>query len=129
MRKPVLEVSPTSFVHKVKMVVKLISSARRFYPLHRNALNFRYFSVRTQSLGPVTTTFSQQQEICKHETGQKTEITFDDPKQAFGSKTSLELLRALLVFKLCSVNFLVNNNQKVSPRKMLTTKQGKFYFT
>lgn len=99
------------------MVVRLISCARRFHSIQRNALWFRCSAVRKQSVGPVTTSLSQQQELCKHETGQRTDITFDDPKQAFGSKTSLELLRALLVFKLCSVNFLVNKNKEVSCRK------------
>ena len=43
-------------------------------------------------------------------------LSFNDPKSAYESKTTREILRALFVLKLCSVNFLVDNNQKV--RKM-----------
>jgi hypothetical protein len=38
---------------------------------------------------------------------------FNDTKSAYRSKTTREILRALLVFRLCSVNFLVDNNLKV----------------
>lgn len=41
------------------------------------------------------------------------DLTFCDFRNAFKSKTNLELLRALLVFQLCSIKPLVENNEKV----------------
>lgn len=42
------------------------------------------------------------------------DITFNDHVAAFKSKTTLELARGYFVYSLCSVNFLVENNMKVS---------------
>ena len=41
-------------------------------------------------------------------------FTFDDGKNAYRSKTSWEIVRALTVFRLCSFDFLVNRNKQVS---------------
>ena len=41
------------------------------------------------------------------------DLTFCDHEAAFKSKTSMEILRAILVFQLCSVKSLVDNNKKV----------------
>lgn len=38
---------------------------------------------------------------------------FADPKAAFKSKTTIELIRAYIVYTLCSSEFLVDNNMKV----------------
>ncbi|XP_048252293.1 proline dehydrogenase 1, mitochondrial-like isoform X2 [Haliotis rufescens] len=37
------------------------------------------------------------------------DLTFENAREAYRSKTTSELARALLVFKLCSVNYLVDN--------------------
>lgn len=41
------------------------------------------------------------------------DVSFNDPRAAFKSKTTFELLRAYLVYVLCSSEYLVNNNMKV----------------
>lgn len=41
------------------------------------------------------------------------DLTFCDHEAAFKSKTTSEVLRALLVFKLCGVPYLVKNNEQV----------------
>ncbi|XP_057669835.1 proline dehydrogenase 1, mitochondrial [Diorhabda carinulata] len=41
------------------------------------------------------------------------DITFSDPKAAFKSKTNWELIRAYLVYALCSIEYLVDNNMKL----------------
>lgn len=41
------------------------------------------------------------------------DLTFCDHEAAFRSKTTTEVLRALLVFKMCGVNYLVKNNEQV----------------
>ncbi|XP_046680970.1 proline dehydrogenase 1, mitochondrial-like [Homalodisca vitripennis] len=38
---------------------------------------------------------------------------FSDPESAFRSKTTWEVLRALIVYQMCSVNFIVDNNAKL----------------
>ena len=41
------------------------------------------------------------------------DLTFSNTKEAYKSKTTWELMRALLVLKLSSYDFLINNHQKV----------------
>lgn len=41
------------------------------------------------------------------------DITFEDAKAAFKSKTNLELIRAYVVYTLCSFDYLVQNNMKL----------------
>lgn len=40
-------------------------------------------------------------------------VNFDQAQEAYKSKDSLELLRGLVVLKLCSYDFLVDRNQEV----------------
>lgn len=42
------------------------------------------------------------------------DITFEDAKAAFKSKTNWELIRGYIVYTLCSFEYLVDNNMKVS---------------
>lgn len=42
------------------------------------------------------------------------DLSFGNAEAAFRSKTSLEILRAYVVFSLCSSNYLVENNLKVN---------------
>ncbi|KAK8728596.1 hypothetical protein OTU49_009038, partial [Cherax quadricarinatus] len=41
------------------------------------------------------------------------DLTFCDHEAAFKSKTTWEVLRALLVFQMCGIQSLVDNNEKV----------------
>lgn len=41
-------------------------------------------------------------------------VDFDQSQEAYKSKDSLELLRSLVVFKLCSYDFLVDKNKEVT---------------
>ena len=45
------------------------------------------------------------------------DLTFLNHNAAFKSKTTWEVLRAYLVFQLCSITPLVANNEKVRPDK------------
>lgn len=42
------------------------------------------------------------------------DLTFENTKSAYKSKTTWELIRALTVLKLSTIDYLVENNQKVS---------------
>uniref|UniRef100_A0A8C7CD01 Proline dehydrogenase n=1 Tax=Oncorhynchus kisutch TaxID=8019 RepID=A0A8C7CD01_ONCKI len=44
---------------------------------------------------------------------QKIEIDFDNTHEAYKSKDNIELLRSLLVFKLCTFDFLVDKNKEL----------------
>jgi len=46
------------------------------------------------------------------------DLSFNDARQAYRSKSTWEILRAWVVFKLCSVDYLVENNAKVSKIKL-----------
>lgn len=41
------------------------------------------------------------------------DLSFANPEAAFKSKTTWEVLRALIVYQLCSSSYLVDNNMKV----------------
>lgn len=42
------------------------------------------------------------------------DLSFNSPKDAFKSKKTSELVRAYLVYQICSINWLVENNDMVS---------------
>lgn len=50
-------------------------------------------------------------------------VDFEQTREAYKSKDSLELLRSLVVFKLCSYDFLVDTNKEVM-RRYLTAQPG-----
>lgn len=43
-------------------------------------------------------------------------VDFDKTQEAYRSKGNVELLRSLLVFKLCAVDILVEKNKEASPK-------------
>ena len=48
-------------------------------------------------------------------------VDFEQTQEAYKSKDSLELLRSLVVFKLCSYDFLVDKNKEVMRRCFIFT--------
>lgn len=44
------------------------------------------------------------------------DVTFENAESAFKSKTTWELVRAYIVYTICSSDYLVENNMKVSYR-------------
>lgn len=45
-------------------------------------------------------------------------IDFDNTQEAYRSKGNMELLRSLLVFKLCTIDVLVERNKEVSSKSL-----------
>lgn len=43
-------------------------------------------------------------------------IDFDNTQEAYKSKRNIELLRSLLVFRLCAIDILVDKNKEVSSK-------------
>lgn len=41
------------------------------------------------------------------------DLRFNDPVASFKSKTTLELIRAYIVYQICSIEYVVENNMKV----------------
>jgi len=56
----------------------------------------------------------------------KLDLSFEDHHAAFKSKSTLEVLRALFVFRMCGINLLVDNNEKLM--KLGQTILGKKLF-
>lgn len=48
-----------------------------------------------------------------HTERQRISIDFDNTQEAYKSKDTMELLRSLLVFKLCTIDFLVDKNKEL----------------
>lgn len=52
----------------------------------------------------------------------KIHIDFDNTQEAYKSKGNMELLRSLLVFKLCTIDVLVEKNKEVSSNRLNRNK-------
>lgn len=48
----------------------------------------------------------------------KIQIDFDNTQEAYKSKGNMELLRSLFVFKLCTIDVLVEKNKEVSSNRL-----------
>ncbi|XP_055597619.1 proline dehydrogenase 1, mitochondrial-like [Uranotaenia lowii] len=64
---------------------------------------------------------SPAQPVAREKRSKELDLTFNNPEEAFRSKTSAELVRAYAVYTLCSVNFIVNHNMMLMKlcRKLL----------
>ena len=67
------------------------------------------------SRNTTTTKVSKIQTISLIENKENTkfDLNFEDAKTAYKSKSNLELLRAYMVFQLCSIDYLVDNQKIV----------------
>ena len=67
------------------------------------------------SRNTTTTKVSKIQTISliENKENNKFDLNFEDAKTAYKSKSNLELLRALAVFQLCSIDYLVDNQKIV----------------
>nr|CAD7263098.1 unnamed protein product [Timema shepardi] len=58
------------------------------------------------------------------------DLTFEDPVASFKSKTTWEVLRAYIVYTICSFDFIVENNTKITPQiafRLKSTTLFSFY--
>uniref|UniRef100_A0AAY5EE44 Proline dehydrogenase n=1 Tax=Electrophorus electricus TaxID=8005 RepID=A0AAY5EE44_ELEEL len=70
--------------------------------------------LRLSSVNSKTKTRAQRSNVRDNVVSKnKISVDFEQTKEAYKSKNTLELLRSLLVFKLCSYDFLVDKNREV----------------
>lgn len=67
----------------------------------------------THAIG-INTTVEQKSSDNSNSPKDPLDLSFTDAKAAFKSKTTWEILRAYIVYTLCSSQYLVENNMKVS---------------
>lgn len=65
-------------------------------------------------LRAATTAVIKDEKVGAEPRRDKLDVTFTDGRAAFKSKTTWELVRAYLVYMICSSNYIVDNNLKVS---------------
>ena len=73
---------------------------------------------QTISISNLTSENVQQASSNNHNQN-KLDLSFEDSKTAFKSKTNLQLLRGYLVFQLCSFNIIVDNQKAVGVFNLL----------
>lgn len=61
-----------------------------------------------------TTTTSGSQPAAPPRQIDPLDLKFNDPVASFKSKTTKELVRAYIVYQICSIEYIVENNMKVS---------------
>ena len=102
-------------VNVVRALIRLNSTPRHVYQYSGSKVFCLELPKRWTSTSPSS---SQKTLTVDHTTEEplisKLDLTFEDNKTAFKSKSSMELLRGYLVFQLCSVNFIVQNQKMVS---------------
>ncbi|CAH0548852.1 unnamed protein product [Brassicogethes aeneus] len=101
-------------------------------------LNLYNFNLQQQSLLPKSTaaqTVVQSNQEVSKQPKDALDITFEDARAAFKSKTNWELIRAYIVYTLCSFETLVDNNMKLmkfargvlGEKLFITLMKGTFY--
>lgn len=104
----------------LRAVIKCSSSRNKFFPLSSQLLN-ENSSQFLRTLISVHYKSTQAASAIGYETdvdGKSTprdplDLSFNDARAAFKSKTTWEVLRAYVVYQLCSSETLVENNMKV----------------
>lgn len=90
---------------------------RRFYSLKNDLKKEQYLSKQWKSTAaaPVVSADAGGSSAAEAEKYQKDELdlTFENAKDAYKSKSTWEIVRAIMVLKLTTSDFLVENNQKV----------------
>lgn len=71
-----------------------------------------FLPIRHSSTSPSSSS-TPPEEPFKRKIRDTLDLSFSDARQAYRSKSTWEILRAYIVFKLCSINYLVEHNDKV----------------
>lgn len=88
-----------------------LKSGRPFYlPLTSTAKPYAKSSAVTCTESTVTT----EKNVQIQSNREPLDLSFENTVEAFKSKTTWEIIRAILVLKLSTIDYLVENHQKVS---------------
>lgn len=74
---------------------------------------YRYTSTTGSSKGHAISMPTSATQLNANHPKPKLDLSFEDSKTAFRAKTNLDLLRGYIVFQLCSVRFLVDNQKTI----------------
>lgn len=90
------------------------SASKRRYTLH-GLYNISGTALKSTAAGTIVQSNSTQSTAA---TSPKDplDLSFEDARAAFKSKTTWELFRAYLVYEICSINYIVEHNMKVGER-------------
>lgn len=106
----------------LRAVIKCSSSRNKYFPLSSQLLNENssqflrtFISVHYKST-QATSAIGFETDVEGKSTHPRDplDLSFNDARAAFKSKTTWEVLRAYIVYQLCSSETLVENNMKVS---------------
>ena len=86
---------------------------KSFVRLSQQQSQILKFVNRHVSSADVKTVIANMEATKKNTDITKLDTTFENAETAFKSKTTFELVRGWLVFQLCSIGPLVNNQQSV----------------
>lgn len=79
-----------------------------------NGTSARAASTHASSTQPALAVLSDSETESKASPKDELDLSFNDHQAAFKSKTTWEVLRAYIVYQLCSITVLVEYNMKVS---------------
>lgn len=107
----------------LRPVIKCTVSRKLSAKIHNINSKYINLSAPFQRIGSVAPKSSHASSAVRYDTDiQKSEsqlpkdpldLSFEDPEASFKSKTTWEVLRAYIVYSLCSSEYLVENNMKV----------------
>ena len=87
---------------------------RRLNVLSNRRLRSTVASARTDRGNVNATEDVAQSQFSQPKSSSKIVVDFEQTQEAYKSKDSLELLRSLVVFKLCTYDILVDKNKEVT---------------
>lgn len=111
--------SSRAFAFEMAKSVRSLRSKLLFHGGSPNAIRSLVFLTRgsSDSVAEVSRTAiisPERDQIAASSEQPLRSLSFNNGKNAFRSKTTWEIIRALAIFRLCSFDFLVNRNKEVS---------------
>ncbi|VDL70521.1 unnamed protein product [Nippostrongylus brasiliensis] len=98
----------------------LVTQQRAFLRLVRSSASAA--SAQTKQPEPSTADLSEEIKRCYS----KLDLSFENTKEAFKSKTNADIIRALVVLRICGIEPIVKNNQKILAVLRATLGQNLF---
>ncbi len=97
---------------RLALVNTLVKQDKLVFNLHR--LLYRAASTTTQKKNAISFADNAGKAFPLGVTSKENDFSFEDGKRAFVAKSNYELLRGYLVFQLCGIKFLLDNQKMVT---------------